>query len=403
MVRLLLILKAASAALILTLVALFSPGGVGEAGPSSADTQHKIKAKQAKSRVVREKISKSEKRVADLCADEAPLIQELEGLNLRLNQSRARLAKIRSEIELLTRKIETSNQTHANLLKEIKTLEASAVRRLVASYKLSHLGIAPVLFSAESFLDFSQRQAALERILLLDATLWDNLQNKRQQHQALSRKLEAQKLRQDHLLVRSEDERTTIAKKMAARAKLLARIRSEKDLTVAHIATLKRSAKELDETIRSLKLDLQSFSAKTPSGSGAFLALKGSLPQPVRGHLAQLFGPYQGELRYNINRFRSGVTIEAALGIPVQAVSNGQVLYANWFKGYGNMIIIDHGDHYYTLSAQLEQLFKKKGDPVRAGEAIGTVGDTGTLCGPGLYFEIRHHGEPLNPALWFKR
>jgi septal ring factor EnvC (AmiA/AmiB activator) len=79
------------------------------------------------------------------------------------------------------------------------------------------------------------------------------------------------------------------------------------------------------------------------------------------------------------------------------------VIYADWFKGYSNMVIIDHGQHYYTLSAQLDEILKKTGDTVFAGEVIGTVGDTGTLTGPGLYFEIRHHGKPLDPVVWFKK
>lgn len=403
MVRLLLIFKAVSTALILMFLAAFFSGELAVADPSSSEIQHKVNEKQAKIRVVRDKISNSEKRMANLCADEAPIILELERLNLQLNTSRIQLRKIRSEIELLGGKIESLKENAENLVKEIQMLETCAVQRLVAFYKLSRLGIAPVLFSAESFLDFTQRQAALERILQLDLNLWDKLQNQKKQLEALSRNLKAQKLRQDHLFVKCKEERTTIAQKKTRRAKLLARIRSEKDLTITTIASLKRSAKELDETIRSLRLKLQSFSTHTPADSGAFLALKGSLPKPVRGHLAGLFGPYQDERLYNVKSFRSGVTIRSDLGIPVQAVSDGQVIYADWFKGYGNIIIIDHGDHYYTLSAQLEQTFKKKGDTVQAGEAIGTVGDSGTLGGPSLYFEIRHHGKPLNPALWFTR
>ncbi len=383
--------------------AAFFSGGLAVADPSSPQIQHKINEKEAKIRVVQDKISNSEKRMANFCADEAPIINELERLNLQLNTSRTQLRKIRSEIELLTGKIESLKENRENLVKELKGLEICAVQRLVAFYKLGRLGIAPVLFSAASFLDFSQRQAALERILQRDANLWDKLQHQKEQLEALSRNLKAQKLRQDHLFVKCKEERTTIAQEKTRRAKLLARIRSEKDLTIATITSLKRSAKELDETIRSLKLKLQSFSTHTPSDSGAFLALKGSLPRPVRGHLAGLFGPYQDERHYNVKSFRTGVTIRADLGIPVQAVYDGQVIYADWFKGYGNIIILDHGDHYYTLSAQLEQTFKKKGDAVQAGEAIGTVGDSGMLGGPSLYFEIRHHGKPLNPALWFTR
>ncbi len=121
------------------------------------------------------------------------------------------------------------------------------------------------------------------------------------------------------------------------------------------------------------------------------------------GTLVGLFGPYVDENHYNIKSFRNGVNIGADLRSPVRAVCGGQIVYADWFRGYGNIVIIDHGEHYYTLSAQLEEPFKKSGDTVGAGEVIGTVGDTGTLIGPGLYFEIRHHGKPMDPVIWFKR
>ena len=115
------------------------------------------------------------------------------------------------------------------------------------------------------------------------------------------------------------------------------------------------------------------------------------------------FGYRRDQGAYNVTSFHSGVNIMADLGAPVRALCDGQVIYASWFKGYGNMMIIDHGEHYYTLSAQLEQLLKERGDMVQTGEVVGTVGDTATLSGPGLYFEIRHYGKPLDPVLWFKK
>ncbi len=106
---------------------------------------------------------------------------------------------------------------------------------------------------------------------------------------------------------------------------------------------------------------------------------------------------------YNTKNFRSGVKIKADLDSPVRAVFDGQVIYASWFKGYGNMMIIDHGEHYYTLFAHLDQLLMEKGASVETGNIVGTVGDTAALGSPGLYFEIRHYGKPLNPVSWFKK
>jgi septal ring factor EnvC (AmiA/AmiB activator) len=98
--------------------------------------------------------------------------------------------------------------------------------------------------------------------------------------------------------------------------------------------------------------------------------------------------------------FRSGIEIQAERGEPIRSVRDGRILFASWFKGYGNMIIIDHGKNYCTVYAHAEELFKQKGDTVLAQEVIATVGDTGSTPGPGLYFEVRHHGKPMNPITW---
>jgi murein DD-endopeptidase MepM/ murein hydrolase activator NlpD len=133
-----------------------------------------------------------------------------------------------------------------------------------------------------------------------------------------------------------------------------------------------------------------------------FAALKGLLMMPVKGKIVSFFGHYKDE-KFKVTHFQSGINIKADRGEPIRAVYSGQTLFSSWFKGFGNMIIIDHGDHYYTVYAHLEEQFKSKGDPVEAGEVIATVGDTGSLTGAGLHFEVRHHGKPMNPLGWIKK
>lgn len=123
---------------------------------------------------------------------------------------------------------------------------------------------------------------------------------------------------------------------------------------------------------------------------------------PVKGKIVYFFGPYKNN-EFNVVNFRSGIVIQAERGEPIRAVFNGKVLYASWFKGYGNMIIIDHGDNYYTVYAHAEELFVSKGDMVENGEVIATVGDTGSLTGTNLHFEVRHHGKPIDPLKWIAK
>ena len=404
MARLLLVFEAFSKALmLLLLVFLFSGRLVVTAAPSASKVQQKIKQGRVHMKSVQESLSQAEETMVKIKADEVSVIQSLEQLNVRLNQSLARGRRLRSAIERLEDKIRTLNADRDTLAQEMQGLKSHAMHRLVAYYKLGHLGVAPLLFSADSFFDLCQRRNDLQRILTCDASLWDKYQVQQERLASLSETLTAQQANQDSLLLKYQEEAQTIAQERSSRAKLLARIQADKRSTLAAIVSLRQAAKELDETIRSLERTPQLPAARSRPQSGGFVALKGALPLPVQGEVVVPFGYHRGQGAYNVTSFHSGVNIMADLGAPVRALCDGQVIYASWFKGYGNMMIIDHGEHYYTLSAQLEQLLKARGDMVQTGEVVGTVGDTAPLSGPGLYFEIRHYGKPLDPVLWFKK
>ena len=123
--------------------------------------------------------------------------------------------------------------------------------------------------------------------------------------------------------------------------------------------------------------------------------LKHGLPMPVRGQVQGRFGvdrPDGGVWR--------GVVLRAPEGTPVKAVAPGTVVYAEWLRGFGNLIIVDHGQQYLTVYAYNQSLLKRVGDPVGGGDTIALVGATGGQVESGLYFEIRHRGAPVDPAQW---
>ena len=130
-----------------------------------------------------------------------------------------------------------------------------------------------------------------------------------------------------------------------------------------------------------------------------FNQLRGKLNWPVKGDLKNRFGSLRkgGKLRWQ------GVRIAADSGNDVEAVSPGRVIFADWFRNMGLLIIIDHGNGFMSLYGHNERLLKKAGDWVSAREVIAKVGDTGGQQEPNLYFEIRRGGNPVNPALWCSR
>ena len=103
---------------------------------------------------------------------------------------------------------------------------------------------------------------------------------------------------------------------------------------------------------------------------------------------------------FQTTTFRSGVDFGAKAGETVRSVAAGLVRFAGWFRGYGRIVIVDHGDGYHTISGHLDEIQVTVGTLVEEGESLGTVGETGSLYGPSLYFELRENGEPLDPEPW---
>lgn len=132
-----------------------------------------------------------------------------------------------------------------------------------------------------------------------------------------------------------------------------------------------------------------------PKSEQGFLALKGTLRLPTPGKIIGRFGERREE-----GSLWKGILIEANPGQTVRAIADGEVIFAEWLRGFGNMLIIQHGDGYMSLYGQNEGLMKIVGEKVKSGEIIATVGDSGEAIQTGLYFEIRHYGRPQDPLKW---
>jgi murein hydrolase activator len=135
---------------------------------------------------------------------------------------------------------------------------------------------------------------------------------------------------------------------------------------------------------------------------GVFAARRGKLPRPADGPITVGFGRVV-DPRFNTVTVQNGLDIAARAGASVRAVAPGRVAHAGWFKGYGNLVILDHGDGYHTLVAHLGSMRAAMGVAVEAGAVLGTVGDSGSLKGAYLYFEVREKGRPVDPRPWLAR
>ncbi|CDM23140.1 Cell wall endopeptidase [Castellaniella defragrans 65Phen] len=130
---------------------------------------------------------------------------------------------------------------------------------------------------------------------------------------------------------------------------------------------------------------------------GGFAGLRKGLPRPVAGEIQGRFGTQRPD-----GGLWRGIVLRAAAGTPVRAVAPGRVVYAHWLSGFGNLLIIDHGKQYLSIYAYNQSLMRQVGDVVARGDEVARVGATGGQVEPGLYFELRHQGAPINPELWMR-
>ena len=372
-------------------------GNATENAPLPEHGDLKIKSDQ-----IGREIQKHHDEVLTFTRTEAALVDGLNEIDLSIHQARQKIAESKQELETIAKKIGDATAASDRLKQQIQTGEAYISKRLAALYKLNWFGKIHVLASAESVYGLFQRKAALERVLRYDEKVRRELISNKAGLEKIREALEARQREKSAIESKYRRQVMAMSLEKTRRSELLKEIRNKKSLELAAIDSLKRAAVALDRKISMLNIERKKRPPAGKSFDKSFTELKGLLNMPVKGKITTRFGLFKNS-RFNVENFRSGIDIKADRGEPVRAVSGGRVMYASWFKGYGNMIIIDHSHNYYTVYAHVEELFKSQGDIVETHEVIATVGDTASMEGPELYFEVRHHGKPLDPLEWIKK
>lgn len=367
-----------------TWVAVAVAALLGAEAPAG-DARQRLKA-------VGEELTQEQLDVERLLSQEGSLLQAIDGAALDAEAAEAALAQAKARhVAALTRLGAARAREEAAQATAAARLEV-LLPRLRAWQRLSPGRRAELLLSAGGAQEAAHRAAALRLILGHDlAELRGTLAELKV---AKSERVEVAALSAE-LARRGAESLAAGAEAKARRARhtaLLAAVREERGLH-------ERAAKELAGAQDHLSAVVVALPAERMVSTD-FSDSRGSLPAPVEGHIEIGFGPILNP-RFNTTTLQKGIDFRAPQGTPVRAVHRGRVVHAGWFSGYGNLLIIDHGDGYFTLFAHLATLKPAVNDLVEVGDEVATVGDTGSLKGPYLYFEIRHHGEAIDPALWF--
>lgn len=349
------------------------------------------------------KIKKEKKKIKKVEKEESTTINQLNAIDKKLSKNRNELYSLNRRLKNLKKDVATANTQLDQINKDIIQRKELFSKRLIALYKYKRSGgILRVIFSSHSYPELSQRTKFIKMILSSDIQIIDHffkqlslVKEKRETLQENQKSLE--KVKKSILKKKSQ-----IDDQKKKKTVLLKKIRNEKKTYRAAVEELEKASRELQSLIDRLQREIAGKKKHfIPEDAKRFEALKGKLLFPLSGKIISYYGNHT-DPQLNTVIFQKGIEISAKQGQEVRAIYEGTVLYADWFKGYGNIIIIDHGGSYYSLSAHVSKFFKSVGERVEAGEVIALAGDTGSLKGNCLYFELRHHGKPLNPLKWLQ-
>lgn len=304
---------------------------------------------------------------------------------------------------LLTLKIENLEIEIDSLEDELIIRKGILKERVKDIYKKGKVHTFEVLFTSKSFTELTSRMKYLTMIAEQDKKLYDKV---KQTQAALEFRItDIGKSRDQLFLVRTEaeNEKQTITVEKDNKRQFLNELSGESEKQKKLEDELKKSEESLQYLVNKLRVANKQIEKKrdVKEGTHYFDVSKKKVIWPASGKVISKFGTVRHP-KYQTKTLNNGIDISVKIGDPVYAVYDGDVIYADKFLGYGNVIMIDHGNGYFTLYAHLSQMDVIINQPVAMGEIVGKCGDTGSLDGPMLHFEIRKDGKPSNPLDFLK-
>lgn len=378
-------LLAAGALVIITIVSAIAQSQAPAADQPAVDAASKRAA---------DRIRALQKESDSLASQERTLLVELRKLEVDRELKSEELTSAESDLRRTREKVSATSARAAALQNTAETERPDVERRMVQLYKLGRAGYWRLLLDLDNLRSLGRVYRTASALNRLDR---ERVQQHEQTLKALATErqaLEAQVRDAEKLYERALAARTAIDRAVAARTALVSSIDSQRDLNAQLAGELEAAQQRLQNTVAQL------------GGRGANLSLplrpfQGALPWPAQGVVIGRFGR-QTTGRFGTSIARSGIEISLAEGQAIRAVHEGTVAFADQFTGYGNLIIVDHGDGIYSLYGYLSSLEAARGAHVEAQTPVGSSGRDPS-GNPALYFELRIDGKPVDPLQWLKR
>lgn len=369
--------------LLLGLICSYSALALAAKAPDAADLQR-----------LKKNISEAQQRISRSEGEKNQLQDALRKTETELATLEKSIRHLTGDISQRQQQLQTLQQQESELAQQKRQQESSIGEQIAASYRMGREKNIKLLLNQEKperlnralvYADYfnKARVASLQQYQQTLQKIDDNKQAIAEQTQQLLNNKE-------QLLAKQQQLKSNYRQRNNTLASIQQTIKTDQQ----KLQQWQREQKQLEALLRSVNEAIANI--RLPGDAVPFINTRGKLRWPTQGTRDNRYGKRRppGDLRWE------GIAFMAPAGQNVQAIHYGRVVFADWFRGKGLLMIIDHGDGYMSLYAHNQTLLRETGDWVSAGETIATVGNSGGLKQAELYFEIRHQGQPLNPSQW---
>jgi murein DD-endopeptidase MepM/ murein hydrolase activator NlpD len=383
--------------IVLAAVALALAGAV--ATPARAETaaelQQRLQDARSKIDAAKKQKTSLNQQISDLDGRLAAIQKKLDGFGGQIAAVEDKLSVTREKLTVLRKELRLKKLELAQAQAKLELEQKNFAARAVLSYKGEDLDYVDVVLASSSFEDLIGRVNAIHDLLGGNNALVGGLESARDEvdaeSDAIGRRESAVAVAARVLQDKSDELAALRAAQAASQAAALA-VRQQKS---GALKGVNRDLAELERQENQLLAESAAITGvingSSGSGSGS-----GSLSWPVSGAVTSPFG-WRIHPILGYKKFHTGIDIGVGYGVPIHAAGSGTVIYATWMGGYGNVIIIDHGNGLSTLYAHQSSLAVSTGAHVARGQTVGYVGSTGFSTGPHLHFEVRVNGNPVDP------
>jgi septal ring factor EnvC (AmiA/AmiB activator) len=365
---------------------------------------------------IKEEISQTRKKLNVTRKTEKKVSSDLNRIDATLREKEAHLGALNRNLQTVENRLGKTGDEIELLKEDANRKRAEMNRRLASLYKGGEMGNLRIFFSSDSFPALAENQRYMKSVLESDRRLFDEYNSRITRLKELKGVLEKDLAKKEQLKAEIVVKKREIEVEKQKKAAHLKQVKAERKGYQVSLKDLEANARRLQNMVARLEAQsrkgyTQPDDQKKPRGQQlpslppvpdtGFSSQKGRLALPVRGEIVSRFGRHKHP-EFNSYTMSNGVSVAAPAGTDIRSIYAGKVIYADYFKGYGNMVIVDHGGGYFSLYAHASRVNRKVGTSVSRNEVIASVGDVDSPRGPQLYFEIRHQGKPVDPLQWVR-